>query len=346
MKNDVEGKIAMKVFEFSLVLRSDFATELQGDTLFGHICWQLAQDPGLAGDISALLQNYDKEPFCVVSDPVMFFEKNGSREYLFKAPFLPQSSKDIVADPAGQMRQENDRKRRKRLKWTITSTSLKLDHTREETMAGVAEIKSRYALPPEWEGMKTVRQTHNSIDRLTGTTGTGAAFAPYAVNQYSWHPETRFAVFVGVRGDIKIAAVKKALSRIGITGYGADASTGKGRFEITEQSEVDLANFGNAQPDAICVISAVVPEAETYSAVYFDPFVKFGKHGNVLATGASPFKQPVLKAAAGAVLMPLKDKWPQKPYIGRAIRGLSRHSETVEQGYALYIPIKAGVKND
>lgn len=336
----------MKVFEFSLMLRSDFATELQGDTLFGQICWQLAQDASLAGDISTLLQNYDSEPFCVVSDPVMYFEKGGTREYLFKTPFLPQNSDEVGDDFNRQKQQHENRKRRKRLKWAITSKSLKLDPYKEENLVGGAQIKVRYDLPEDWEGMKTIRQTHNSIDRLTGTTGTGSAFAPYALNQHFWYPETRLAVFAGIRDDIAVTGIKEALKRIGITGYGADASTGKGRFEITGQSAVDLAGLGSGQPDALCVISSVVPEAETYSAVYFEPFVRFGKHGNILATSATPFKQPVLKAATGAVLIPLHDKWPQKPYIGKAVKGLSRHSETVEQGYALYIPIKAGVKND
>ncbi len=336
----------MKVFEFTLMPRSEFATELQGDTLFGQICWQLAQDSGLAGELSTLLRNYDNEPFCVVSDPVMFFEKNGSREYLFKAPFLPTILEGAYSDYGLQKKHLENRKRRKLLKWAVASKSLKLDPIKEENMVGVAEIRARYSLPEDWAVMKTVRQTHNSINRLTGTTGTGAAFAPYSVDQHSWFPDTRFAVFAGLREDVSIGAIKEALRRIGVTGYGADASTGKGRFEISQPTEVDLKSFGNTQPDALCVISSVIPEAETYSAIFFEPFVRFGRHGSILAIGATPFKQPVLKAAAGAVLIPTKEKWPKKPYIGCAGKGLSRHSETVEQGYALYIPIKAGFSHD
>lgn len=331
----------MKVFEFRLKPVSDFATELQGDCLFGQICWQFAQDAALAGDISELLKDYHERPFCVVSDPCMVFEKDARREYLLKTPFvqLPDNN-DTKGDFEKQKKQYAERKLKKRFKWTIVSTTERLEPLTGRNLVDVGQIRARYNLSSEWEPVRTLRQTHNSINRLTGTTGTGPAFAPYTSNLISWFPDTKFALFAGIRDDVKLEGIVEALRRLGLTGYGADASTGKGRFElIGDPVAVNLEDLGSTAPDSLCVLSSVVPEDGVYEKISFEPFVRFGRHGNMLATGATPFKQPVLKAAAGAVLVPEKDKWPKRPFVGTAVINLSKHKDTVEQGYALFMPV-------
>ncbi len=335
----------MKVFEFCLKPVSDFATELQGDCLFGQICWQLAQDSTLAGKISELLADYDTSPFCVVADPCMVFEKDGRREYLLKTPFVQLPEKKIASgDYEQQKRQYAERKLKKRFKWTIVSMADRLEPMSECNLVDGSLVRSRYNLADDWEMIKTVRQTHNSIDRITGTTGTGAAFAPYTSNLFSWYPETKFSLFAGIRDGVSVDGIFEALRRIGLTGYGADASSGKGRFELVgKPSEINLNEFGSKQPDSICVLSSVVPEDGMYEKICFEPFVRFGRHGNKLATSSTPFKQPVLKASTGAVLTPAKNRWPARQFIGRAVRGISHYKETVDQGYALFIPVRTEV---
>lgn len=332
----------MKVFEFCLKPASDFATELQGDCLFGQICWQLAQDAALTGKISELLADYDKNPFCVTADPCIFFEKNGKREYLLKTPFAQQpDNKSAKGNFEQQKKQYTDRKLKKRLKWTVVSHAERLEPLTGNNLVDVGLVRKRFNLADEWDIVRTGRQTHNSINRVTGTTGTGGAFAPYTSNLLSWYPETKLALFAGVRDDVSVEGIAEALRRIGLTGYGADASSGKGRFElIGNPVEVNLNDFGSKQPDSLFVLSSVVPEDGVYDKICFEPFVRFGRHGNQLATSATPFKQPVLKAATGAVLTPGKNRWPARPIVGRAVKGISRHKETVEQGYALFIPVK------
>lgn len=331
----------MKVFEFCLKPVSDFATELQGDCLFGQICWQLAQDASLVGEISELLVDYDVSPFCVIADPCMIFEKNGRHEYLLQTPFVQHSGNDGAISREQLINQYNERKLKKRFKWTIVSQTERLEPMTGSNLVDAGLVRARYNLDREWEVVRVGRQTHNSINRVTGTTGTGAAFAPFTSNLLSWYPETKFALFAGIRDGVKVEGIIEALRRIGLTGYGADASSGKGRFElIGKPVEVNLNDLGSKQPDSLCVLSAVVPEEGVYEKICFEPFVRFGRHGNKLATSTTPFKQPVLKASAGAVLTPCKNNWPARPIVGRAVKGISRHKETVEQGYALFIPVR------
>ncbi|MFZ5952054.1 MAG: type III-A CRISPR-associated RAMP protein Csm4 [Candidatus Rifleibacteriota bacterium] len=334
----------MKTFAIDLKPESDFATELAGDCLFGQICWQLAQDESLAGELSDLLKDYDTRPFLVVSDPVISFINKGQKEYLMKRPFVPSAEKPF-ANLAYEEQKKlfTERKRRKGCRWVIVSDSKILNPLDPDSPVNIQDIVNRYNLPEDWSPEKTYYQTHNSIDRLTGTTGTDAAFAPFNQMLISWPNDLKLTLFFGISEKIKIEAVKTALLRIGVTGYGADASTGKGRFSFVEIKEIDIQKFGSKNPDSLYTLGSSLPVPQIYRQICFEPTVRFGKHGNILATGDYPFKQPVLKASSGSVFKPLKDYWPEKPFIGSSIKGLSMLPETVEQGYSLFIPVKSEV---
>jgi hypothetical protein len=47
---------------------SPFGTPLKGDTLFGHVCWQAAEDPALLdGGLERWVGLYPERPFAVFS---------------------------------------------------------------------------------------------------------------------------------------------------------------------------------------------------------------------------------------------------------------------------------------
>lgn len=74
--------------------------------------------------------------------------------------------------------------------------------------------------------------------------------------------------------------------------------------------------------------------------MFYSPFTRFGKHGDVLAKSSNPFKNPVIMADEGAVFIPKNNEVFRKPYVGSAIRDLSKaKTTTIAQGYAPYIPV-------
>lgn len=331
----------MNVFAINLRPESDFATELSGDCLFGQICWQLAQDDSLAGSIDKLLEDYDLHPFAVVSDPVMSFKKGQVTEYLFRRPFVPPVERPFAELAFEQQKALfTERKRRKGCRWIIVSEEKQLDPMNADAPVNRSDIISRYGLHEDWHPELTYHQYHNSIDRLTGMTGTDAAFAPFSQTLTAWADDVCLTLFIALSEKLPPEAFAKALARVGATGYGADASTGKGRFAVLSTARFDLSRLGSKRPDAVYTLSSALPAQEIYRQICFEPLVRFGRHGNYLANSEFPFKQPVLKAAAGAVFKPIEGYWPQAPYVGRSIRGLSKFSETVEQGYSLYIPVQ------
>lgn len=78
----------MKTYSVKIKPLTGFGDFIKGDTLFGHICWQLCYDPKIFGkSLDELLNDYDKNPFIVLSSayPVV-----NNKIYL-KRPALPLS---------------------------------------------------------------------------------------------------------------------------------------------------------------------------------------------------------------------------------------------------------------
>ena len=158
-------------------------------------------------------------------------------------------------------------------------------------------------------------------------------------------PETELALFVGIDDAIiTIRQVKECLEMMGKCGFGKDASTGLGRFDVLGTTEIDLANMGNDSPNACYTLSPCVPGKDTFSDMFFSPFTRYGRHGDVLAKSANPFKNPVIMADEGGIFKPKSKEMFHKHYIGTAVTNISKtEPKSVAQGYSLYIPVNVEV---
>ncbi len=182
-------------------------------------------------------------------------------------------------------------------------------------------------------------QPHNTINRRTMTTGEGM-FSPYSSSSVCYYPQTELALFILIDEEATdLERVHAALEQIGRLGFGRDASTGQGRFDLAEAEEKELSNCSDS--NALYTLAPAVPERKSYIGCYFTPFTRYGKHGDLLATSRNPFKNPVVMADEGAVFLPKDMKSFNKPYLGRAIRNISKSEpRTVAQGYAPCLPFK------
>lgn len=158
-------------------------------------------------------------------------------------------------------------------------------------------------------------------------------------------PETELALFVGIdEMVINIEQLRIGLERIGETGFGKDASLGLGRFQLGEENEINLLKMGSDTPNACYTLAPCVPEKDTFSEMFFTPFTRFGRHGDVLAKSANPFKNPVIMADEGGIFKPKGQEVFNKPCIGKAVTNISKaEPKAVAQGYALYLPVKVEV---
>ncbi len=341
----------MRLFEFTIRPTSGFGTPLKGDTLFGHFCWQAAYDSSLLdGGLVEHIESYGQSPFAVFSSAWPRFG-DAKPVYAMKRPDLPMHR----LFPAGkeESRKELMERRKERMakKWMLVGASLSFDIqsiqlVAECRLSEMATVERTSAITDHFLSNRKrytseFNQPHNSINRLTMSTG-DAPFAPFSEGCTFFIPGAQLAIFVLVDDKVTDASrVRRALERIGHLGFGKDSSTGRGRFEVTNHSELPLPNMPSA--DACYVLGPTVPERNAFTQSFFSPFIRFGKHGDRFARSRNPFKNPIVMADEGAVFVPGNRDTFRTPYIGRAVHGISlSEKKTVAQGYSIYLPVKIG----
>lgn len=307
----------MKIYILKIKPLTGFGSLIKGDSLFGHICWQIFYDPHIFKiPIQELIKEYDESPFVIVSSA--YPEMNG-KIYL-KRPSMPLHK-------LFKMKSEDFVEERKNIK-------------KRDYFAFEQPLKPLNEISYEAINFFTKNsQTRCTINRITGTTSE-APFTPYVVDTIYFN--CNLVIFAGLRDDIDVEAFVEIIKKIGKYGYGKDATAGYGKFNVIEYEERKLfesiSNF-----NALYTLSPSVPKKEEVKDIYFTPFTRFGRHGSIFAKTKNPFKNPVIFADESAVIFPSKN--PTKPYIGQAIRNLSKVCpEAVTQGYSLVLPVE--VKND
>lgn len=301
----------MQWITFQIALESDAGSLLRGDSLFGQLCWLLRLRDGEEALNKALVGYTQDKPFLIVSDAC-------------PAGFVPKP--EIPAPPIalGSIKKTEA--------WILRKSWAK----RAWLPATALERKLRLALDAEIcespDQAASVLQAHNTINRITGTTGSGA-FAPYQMS--------RLAV-TGQRFDVHCLFDPERLSTerltnlmrdIGLVGAGRDASIGLGKFGILNITKrIVVRRSGPVVTLSPC--RPVVGEVNAATS-YWRPFTRFGRHGGQ-AFGAV-FKTPVLLADTGA-LLDLTESPKAAPYVGVGLGGDGHVSrlipQTVQQAYA------------
>ncbi len=322
----------MQTYQITIEPLSPFGTPIKGDTLFGHFCWQSAYDPALLSlPLDKAMTCYAECPFAVFSSAFPALSTGG---VALKRPDAPL---DLLFDFSGMSKEDRIGKRKeyKKRKWLVCD--------KPGALADLAAC--RYLSSGELPGAGTdYLQSHNSINRLTGTTGEG--FAPYLQSMTLFPSGSRLVIFAGIEpAMLSSESLLMGLERIGLGGFGRDASTGMGKFRIDSCREVDMAAYGSETPNTLYTLAPCVPEQGRCRDALFAPFTRFGKHGDRLAVSGKPFKNPVIMADEGALLFPFDMADARKrPYLGVSLTGLSKIQETsVAQGYSLYIPVRLEV---
>ncbi len=308
-----------------LHLRSPLGTPLAGDTLFGQLCHTCREIHGEAR-LDDLLTGYgNSQPWLVVSDG-------------FPAGFLPRPTVPAALLATRNEAAEDDPAKRKEAKskrWIPhAAINLPLPQLLGKS-ASDEEVYGRQGKPVQAAAF------HNTLNRLTGTTGTGE-FAPYTQPQTFHAPEQRIDLWL-VLDETRFARTElhTLLGTIGSLGYGRDASIGLGKFEVQSLTDTPLFQQTHPQANACWTLAPCAPQGRGFNPErsYWQVKTRFGRHGGALALGDNPFKRPLLLAATGAVLTPQTTQ-PLPLFTGNGLTGVSTvHEKTVHQGYAPVLPV-------
>lgn len=311
------------LFRATLALATPLGTPLAGDTLFGQCCWALREAQGEA-ELTRRLNGYTHgQPWLIVSD--------GFPSGHLPKPTLPQYF-EPQRDPAAR----KDAKKKRWIPAIHASAAL------PALLESVVDDAAAYGKAP-----LTAVQSHNTLNRLTGTTGEGA-FAPYTMPQTFHAPGQRIDVYL-VLDEARLSAEEagQLLIAIGAAGFGRDASIGLGKFSLEDLQPASIAP--PADTNAYWTLAPCAPQGQGFDGAksYWRALTRFGRHGNAHALAGNPFKTPILMAATGAVFAPVGD-FASRIFIGQGLGGDGRLSKaepaTVHQGYAPALPINVDAR--
>ena len=297
----------MDALKITLIPQTAFGTPLVGDTLFGHLCWGIAEAYG-ADRLQALLADYcDANPFLIASDA-------------FPAGYLPLPTLPSEYWEAGE---ETDRKKLKKKQW------LPLEALKEPVRAWQKHAKSNNDIAADLITSHT--QAHNRINRAIGSTG-DARFAPFTSEQNWYAPNSQWQLYL-LHDAARISRdeLERVLKNLGHSGYGRDASTGLGKYHVDALEESELFQ---REGNAAMTLAPCCPQGQGFDPErsYYQTLTRFGRHGNVQATAGNLYKKPVLMAQSGAVFSGERHG---RAWIGQGIGDISTTlRETVHQGYA------------
>lgn len=271
------------LYKIKWEILSAIETQLQSDTIFGHICWALAftqGEPALTDFLEAL-----KEPIFKLS--------SGFPEGRLPTPKLRRNSRTGSAYLASELAlRELDKQASKRQflpieLWQKHCSAFEYTHVQEN--AGQIE---KY--------FETVLQEHNSINRHSGTTRKGDA------NLYSetvLYPVQEIKAFDSYLETAYFSQpeLDSLFGFIANSGFGRNKHTGRGKFKIS----LEPHSFPSVEkPKAWLLLSNTVPAIDDPPVLGYEGFVKFGKLGGSYATGKkSPFKKPIFLIKPGAVFL-------------------------------------------
>ncbi len=302
----------------TLTLHTPLGTPLAGDTLFGQLCWALREAQGEAV-LTRQLEGYTEgQPWLVVSDG-------------FPASHLPKPTLPQHLEPQADATKRKEAKKRRWIPTAETGQPL------QALLASAVDDATAYGKAP----LRDV-QPHNTLNRLTGTTGEGE-FAPYTMPQTFYAQGQRIDVYL-VLDDERVSAdeIQHLLAAIGAGGFGRDASIGLGKFSVEQFEPVSFA--ASAKANAFWSLAPCLPQGQGFDGKqsYWRVLTRFGRHGNAHALAGNPFKTPILMAATGAVFVP-EGVYGPRQFIGQGLGGGGTLSKaepaTVHQGYAPVLSI-------
>lgn len=308
----------MELYRLRIKPLSAFGSSLLGETLFGQFCWTLRD---LMGEdfLTEKLKGYlNSSPFIVVSD--------GFPADMIPLPLFPGTD---------WSNSDRDLKKLKKLAW-IPKKDIKKPLKKWRNLAAeYAEQKEK-----DEKVINAIKglQTHNSINRITSTTGDGG-FAPFILPLNYYSDEMEFDIYVLFESseNFNKDVILKVFDTMGDNGFGRDATTGLGKFKVISFEPEKVLDTRGKTFMALSGVSLSGLNLKEPS--YYKVRTHFGRHGGLLAQSKNPFKSPVITTVAGSVFTP-KDPV-RHGFIGSGIGNLSRSElSTVHQGYAIVVGLK------
>ena len=299
----------MKTFRALIRPQSALRSPWQADMLFGQLCWALRYTRGTDA-LEAFLA-----PYRAGTPPLLF--SDGVPEGWMPRPLLP------------------GRARTHRHAGWVRGAAF------EALRAGAAADDGE--VPPFRSGRA---ESKNRVSRASGqaqadehgVTGFYPGALAFAEPQIDGSAPLDVCVFVRAADDAWAERARDLLAELARGGYGGSKSAGYGQFSLhgwQPWPEFDAALPG---ADGFVSLSNWVPARADPTDGCYSTLVKRGKLGEEFASGANPFKHPLVMLAAGACF---RTGGTPRPWYGRLVERIAeQHAEVVHYGYAFAVPAR------
>ena len=278
----------MKLCRYSLTPLSPWSGWLRSDTIYGLICWNMAESEGEAACASLI------EAFGANQPP--FLLSSAMPAGYLPMPILPAPSREKFRGLAAGDDGSGEKlfaalkrfKKFRKSKWLAASAWQR--HKAGLDLATLFLDSPEAAAKPLSE---TAFEPHVAIDRATGAARAGQLF--FTRLRY-FQPEAKLDLYARCEDPDWLL---KKLRLIGDTGFGQNASTGNGRFDAELDGDFDAEAFELPEASACLLCSACAAPDMTGLDGYYRVEVKRAKTG---PGNANPFKKPFLMLEEGSVL--------------------------------------------
>ncbi len=264
-------------------------TYWRADTLFGSLCWMCAHTRG-----EQFLRDRWIDP-CIEGHPPVVFSDG------FQPGVLPVPAWFRYFDWPAEIRK------------SAGASSL-------VSVAGMEDVRCGKAVDYgllKKTAVRSVAKLHNTLDRLTGTTGEEGSLFEMTDLAYANAAEDANIITVYARVEPeRFDELLDLMFVLGRTGFGADSAIGRGQFELLEPMDADWLDATPNESDAIIVLSTFQPGCGDPTDGLWQISPKAGRLGH--GFGLENFqvqKSPMLMLSPGACF---KSK-PCPSFVGRAI---------------------------
>jgi CRISPR-associated protein Csm4 len=295
-----------------------FATPPTSGTLFGHLCWAYRARHGQPA-LQAWVDRLPAEPFAI-SDLL-------PADHL-PVPLLPAVPEALPQPLTREARESYEQRKKQRSRRFLPARAWREART-GATAARIAKQAADARL------FKPARVPHNRIDRLSGQTPEQGGGGLWFADEF-WPNGTAPQADLYVRTTLPERQLADLVRDVGETGFGADATLGRGRFAlagIEAAAWLDDAPAAGGMRRMLSLSQGFV--SENMVQPRWKRTVLFGKVArSVMAEGARPWKLPLLLAEAGCTFAPAD----AGPY-GAFLTGIHQdRPEIGHNGFHLAIP--------
>ena len=367
----------MQNLKFILKPKSSIISDFQSDTIFGHICWAIKYLDG-EDKLKEFLERHQIEPPLLLSSGFPRIRTNGKtieflpkpilrplsldeEETLFKNFYKDTKKEKVLFSSA----LKNLKKQKyvslnafEKIKDNLSYSELyKLVFDNEicpqNFIPKPAECRRNYYecpllnyevdiknCPKKITITKTEEVYHNTKNRLTDRVEKEGGL--FSTRNIFFSENVDIVIYIQKNNYFEEDNLKKVFEFISKNGFGADKSTGKGRFEIEVEKDFNLPKANN--PNAFLTLSNYYPKNGDPTDGFYETVVKFGKLGGDWAkskektwkTKNTFYKMPIIFIAPGGVFKTEEIK----QYYGCLIPNVHIDERIVQYGYTISIGVK------